>query len=200
MRLLLLIAVMWIGALSGGARAETVLVLGDSLSAGYGLNESQGWVAQLQTKVNGRTPPVKIVNASISGETTAGGLTRLPELLKRHQPTIVIVQLGANDGLRGLPIAQVRGNLEKMISLSRAANARVLLLGIELPINYGRRYRDGFRSMYAELAKITQAFEPFFLSDIASDRKNFQADGIHPNAQAQSKLLARVWAKLEAML
>jgi len=183
------------------ARANTVLVLGDSLSAAYGISESEGWVQLLQAQVKAQGRGISVINASISGETSAGGLARVDELLTRHRPQLVVLELGANDGLRGLPVKQVRANLEAIVLRSKAAKARVLLLGIELPINYGTRYRLAFRQMFADLAKIHKTgFVPFFIVDIADNRSNFQADGIHPTAAAQPKILARVWPALEPML
>lgn len=201
MRLLRSGLIIWFLLLAGGARANTVLVLGDSLSAAYGLKESQGWVSLLQTQVKTERRNVNVINASISGETSAGGLARIAALLARHRPDVVILALGANDGLRGLPIQQVRKNLDAILQRASGSGAKLLLLGIELPINYGRRYRQGFRDMYVELAAThSAAFVPFFLVDIAADRSNFQADGIHPTAAAQPKLLARVYPALNPLL
>jgi len=204
--MLQLVGLIVLFVISAPSRAATVLVLGDSLSAGYGLTETQGWVALLQAQVKTQargtdvSKQLTLINASISGETSAGGLARIDALLQRHQPRVVIVQLGANDGLRGLAVKQVRSNLDAIISRAVKSGARVLLLGIELPINYGTRYRDAFRKMYAELARQhSTGFVPFFLSDIAADRKNFQADGIHPTAAAQPKLLAQVRPALDAL-
>jgi acyl-CoA thioesterase I len=179
----------------------TVLVLGDSLSAGYGLAPKSGWVDLLEKRLDTEGYEYRVVNASVSGETTSGGLERLPRALLLHKPDIVIVELGANDGLRGLPIAVTRGNLQKIISLARQAGAKVLLVGMRIPPNYGPRYTRDFEGMFGDLAKqFRLAFVPFFLKAIALDANSFQADRLHPNAQAQPALLATVWPQLAPLL
>ena len=180
---------------------RTLLVMGDSLSAAYGLNASQGWVALTADRIGKTHPGWNVVNASISGETTAGGAARIAAELKRHQPTVVVIELGANDGLRGLPLAQSRSNLEKMIKASQAAGAKVLLVGMRMPPNYGREYTQGFERNYSELARTHRtALLPFLLEPIASDRGAFQADNLHPVAAAQPKLRDHVWKALSPLL
>lgn len=184
------------------ARADVpvVLVLGDSLSAAHAIPVEAGWVALLDRRLSdsGRG---RVVNASISGETTAGGLARLPGLLAEHRPGLLVLELGANDGLRGLPIAQISDNLEAMVELAQAAGAAVLLVGIELPINYGPRYRGALRDVYAELARRHgTGLVPFLLEDVALAPGLMQEDGLHPTAEAQPRLLETVWPALEAQL
>jgi len=179
-----------------------VLVFGDSLSAAYGLsNTTQGWPALLGKRIEQRALPWKVVNASVSGETTAGGLRRLPEDLKRHQPRVVVIALGANDGLRGQPIAAARANLEQMVRLARSAKADPVLVGLMLPPNYGIDYTDQFRAMYADIAKRMKVpLVPFLLEGIAENRDLFQADQLHPTAEAQPRILDNVWTVLGPML
>lgn len=181
--------------------ARTVLVMGDSLSAGYGLAASQGWVWLTAQRVAQTRPGWRVVNASISGETTAGGAARIAGELARHKPAVVVIELGANDGLRGLPLAQSRANLERMIAAAQAAKARVLLIGMRMPPNLGREYTQGFERNYAELAqRHGAALLPFLLEPIALDRKAFQDDNLHPVASAQPKLRDHVWTKLGPLL
>lgn len=177
-----------------------VLVLGDSLSAAHAIPVEAGWVSLLQGRVSDLSN-ARVVNASVSGETTSGGLSRLPGLLVDHAPAIVAIQLGANDGLRGLPMAQIKDNLAQLVTLSKQAGAQVLLIGIELPVNYGPRYRDALRAIYAELAaeKSTQLV-PFLLEGVALDPGLILDDGLHPNAQAQPRILDNVWPVLAPML
>ena len=180
---------------------RTVLVMGDSLSAAYGLSTSQGWVALTADRINKTQPGWRVVNASISGETTAGGAGRIAGELKRHRPAVVVIELGANDGLRGLPLAQTRANLEKMVKASQAAGAKVLLVGMRMPPNYGREYTQGFERTFSELAKQHKtAFLPFMLEPIALDRTAFQADNLHPTAASQPKLRDHVWKALLPLL
>ncbi len=182
------------------ARTTKLLVLGDSLSAAYAMPEERGWVALLGQRLAAEGQGV-VVNASVSGETTAGGLSRLPTLLTEHQPDILAIQLGANDGLRGLPIAQIERNIAAMIELGRAAGVRVLLLGIELPVNFGPRYRGQLRAVYAELAqRLDTALVPFLLEGVALDPLLIQDDGLHPNASAQPVILDTVWPVLVPLL
>lgn len=183
------------------AAARTVLVMGDSLSAAYGLSASQGWVALTAERIAQSRPGWRVVNASISGETTAGGASRIDAELKRHRPAVVVIELGANDGLRGLPLAQSRANLERMIKASQAAGAKVLLVGMRMPPNYGRDYTQGFERNFAELSRQHKtAFLPFLLEPIATDRGAFQADNLHPVAAAQPRLRDHVWGALAPML
>ena len=181
--------------------ARTILVMGDSLSAAYGLSASQGWVALTADRVAKTRPGWRVVNASISGETTAGGVSRIAAELKRSKPAVVVIELGANDGLRGLPLVQTRANLERMIKSSQATGAKVLLVGMRMPPNLGRDYTQGFERNFNELSKLHKtAFLPFLLEPIARDRANFQADNLHPVASAQPKLRDHVWKSLAPML
>lgn len=192
---------MWGGAPAFGATAPPVLVLGDSLSAAYGIAPGQGWVALLDERLAAAAKPRAVVNASISGETTAGGLTRLPGLLAEHRPALVVLELGANDGLRGLPLATARDNLAKMLEAIRVAGAQALLVGIELPVNYGPQYRDGLRSLYRDLAgEFNVPLVPFLLEGVALDPDLMQDDGLHPKAAGQARVLANVWTALEPAL
>ncbi len=184
------------------AEPRPLLVLGDSLSAAYGLAPQEGWVALLAERVQSSKAPIrKIVNASISGETSAGGLARLPALLAEHKPALVVIELGANDGLRGLPLAQLRDNLAKILAATRAAGARAVLVGIELPINYGPQYRDGLRELYRGLAhEFNVPLVPFLLEGVALDPALMQDDGLHPKAAAEPRVLENVWKVLEPAL
>jgi len=183
------------------ARARTILVFGDSLSAAYNLRAEQGWVALLQERLRAQGYGYVTVNASISGETTSGGLQRLPRALGLHRPAIVILELGANDGLRGLPLGTVRANLKRMIQLAEGAGAKVLLLGIRLPPNYGPRYGDGFANMYGELAaQFRLPLVPFLLQRVALNPELMQSDGLHPNAEGEAPVLETVWPYLVPML
>jgi acyl-CoA thioesterase I len=188
-------------AIATPAAQRTVLVMGDSLSAAYGLSASQGWVSLTGQKIAKEKPGWRVVNASISGETTAGGAARIAAELKRHKPSVVVIELGANDGLRGLPLAQTRANLAKMIAAAKAANAKVLLIGMRLPPNYGPDYTRGFERAFRELAQQQKtAFLPFLLQPIAMDDRAFQADRLHPVASAQPKLRDHVWSALAPLL
>jgi acyl-CoA thioesterase-1 len=178
-----------------------ILVFGDSLSAGYGIQVNRGWVSLLAQKLAQQGYGFQVVNASVSGETTAGGLARLPRALSLHHPAIVILELGANDGLRGLPLAPAQANLAQMIRLARTAGASVLLLGILMPPNYGERYNQAFRQMYQDLAQSFGApLVPFLLDGVALHADLMQADGLHPNERGQPLLLANVWPKLAPLL
>jgi acyl-CoA thioesterase-1 len=180
---------------------RTILVLGDSVSAGYGLTIGEGWVSLLQGRLKTQGYGYRVVNASVSGETTTGGLARLPRALSVHRPQIVVLELGGNDGLRGLPLETSRANLEEMIQLSKAAGAQVVLLGMKMPPNYGPRYAQGFERTFAELArKHRLPFEPFFLDKIALVPGMLQADGLHPTAKAQPAMLDSVWPVLKPLL
>lgn len=180
---------------------RTVLVLGDSLSAAHNMPTAAGWVHLLDERTAKMTPAWRVVNASISGETSLGGRHRLPALLKGVRPRVLVLELGANDGLRALPLPALRDNLAAMLDMARAAHVRVLLVGIELPVNYGPRYRDGLRAVYAQLARQYQVpLLPFLLDGVALDPALIQADGLHPNAQAQPRLLDNVWPLLQPLL
>jgi len=189
---------------AGAASAEsaTILVFGDSISAGYGLSDvTQGWVAMLQRKLHEAGYGYQVVNASVSGETTAGGLARLPRALALHHPKIVILELGGNDGLRALPIAAMRANLASMVRLARDSGAEVLLLGMRIPPNYGQDYTGQFYDSYTATAKeFKLPLVPFLLDGIALTPSLMQADDIHPNEQGQPRLLANVWTELKPLL
>lgn len=183
------------------AAQQTILVLGDSLSAAHGIAPQEGWVALLATRLQQATPPRTVVNASISGETTSGGLARLPKLLADNAPALVIVELGANDGLRGLPLTEIRANLKTMLQAIQAAKSRPLLLGIELPINYGPQYRDGLRTIYRGLAdEFNAPLVPFLLDGVALNPDLMQDDGLHPKAAGEPRVLETVWKVLEPAL
>ena len=189
---------------SGAARAasqQSILVFGDSLSAAYGIAQSRGWVALLAERLKRERADYSVVNASISGETTAGGAARIARALEQHKPAIVIVELGANDGLRGLPVAQMKQNLARMIGEAQKSGARVLLVGMKLPPNYGPDYTRAFESAFSELAKERKtAFVPFLLEDVAANDSLFQTDRIHPTEAAQPLILERVWKALAPLL
>jgi len=175
--------------------------MGDSLSAAYGIETSQGWVALLAELLKTRADDYRVVNASVSGDTSAQGLTRLPVELSRHRPAIVILELGANDGLRGLPVTALQANLERMIRLSQQAGAQVLLLGILLPPNFGPEYTQSFTAVYPQLAKDYHVpLVPFLLEGVAQHREMLQTDGMHPLAPAEQLVLNNVWVKLVPLL
>ncbi|MBI5909418.1 MAG: arylesterase [Betaproteobacteria bacterium] len=179
----------------------TILVYGDSLSAAYGLSQDAGWPTLLQARLRQQGMDYTVANASISGETSSGGAARIAEALKAHQPSLVIVALGANDGLRGLPLAQMRANLGKILRASKKAGSRVLLVGMRLPPNYGEIYTRQFAQVYADLAREHKtALAPFLLEGVAGRRELFQADNIHPTAEAQPVLLDNVWKALAPLL
>lgn len=181
--------------------APTILVMGDSLSAAYGIETSQGWVALLGRRLGSEGHDWRVVNASVSGDTTAQGLTRLPLELARHRPAIVILELGANDGLRGLSVTAMQRNLAHMIVLAQKAGARVLLVGIYLPPNYGPEYTRQFAAVYPRLARRYHLpLVPFLLADVAEHRDWMQADGLHPLAMAEPRVLENVWVKLQPLL
>jgi acyl-CoA thioesterase-1 len=176
-------------------------VLGDSLSAGYGIKPAQGWVALLEKRLQAQGYEYSVVNASVSGETSGGGLQRLPRALEMHKPAVVIVELGANDGLRGLSLALTRDNLMKIVAGARQAGAQVLLVGMRLPPNYGPRYTNDFMAMYRQIATTSRvALVPFLLQSVALKPALMQADGLHPTAQAQPALLDTVWPELSPLL
>lgn len=182
-------------------QAPKVLVLGDSLSAGYGIARESGWVALLQRRLEERGFPHRVINASISGDTTAGGLTRLPALLARHDPEVLVIELGANDGLRGLALDELEANLTGLIGRGKAAGARALVIGIRLPPNYGTAYTDRFQAVFEKVAaREGVAFLPRLLAGIAEDWGLMQPDGLHPTAKAQPAILENVWPVLEPLL
>jgi len=181
--------------------ARTIMVFGDSLSAAYGLASDQGWVSLLARRLAESGRPWQVVNASVSGETTAGGLRRLAQDLERHKPAIVLIELGANDALRGQPIASIRANLERMIREVRRAHAQPVLVGLMIPPNYGIDYAAEFRDLYPALAREQRLpLVPFLLAGLADDPANFQADQLHPTAAAQPRVLDNVWATLGPLL
>ena len=183
------------------ASDRTILVFGDSLSAAYGIRPEQGWVALLTQRLQAQGYGYEVVNASVSGETSVGGLQRLPRALQIHQPGMVILEVGANDGLRGLPVAAAKENLTKMVQLSQAAGARVLLVGIRIPPNYGPRYTTEFADMYPEIAKQYHLpLVPFLLEKVALDPSLMQEDGMHPNARGEPLVLDTLWRGLEPLL
>ena len=197
-----LIAIGFAGSAAGAAQAPALLVVGDSLSAEYGLARGSGWVALLQQRLAPRK--IDVVTASVSGDTTAGGRSRLPALLAEHRPRVVILELGGNDALRGLPLDLTRANLTEMARAATAAGARVLLLGMQVPPNYGQKYAQDFAASFAAVAKAEgTALVPFFLkgvADVPDTARYFQPDRIHPNADAQPKMLDNVWPALQPLL
>lgn len=201
MRRALLAAALFAFALPAAAAQRTALVFGDSLSAAYGLSPEQGWVHLLGERAKRSGLDWRIVNASISGETTAGGLRRLPEDLKRHKPDLVVIALGANDALRGQPVQGIRANLEQMVKLARASRAEPVLVGIMIPPNYGIDYAAQFRDLYGDLAaKHRIAGVPFLLEGVADKPELFQPDQLHPVASAQRRILDNVWPAIEPLL
>ncbi|KXX64161.1 arylesterase [Marichromatium gracile] len=198
---LLLIAALSLCAPLTLAATPTLLVLGDSLSAGYGIDRERGWVRLLEQRLEQEALAYRTVNASVSGETTAGGLTRLPALLERHRPAVVIIELGANDGLRGLSLERLRANLDALITQTQASGSRVLLLGVRLPPNYGAVYTDRFQAVFREVAAAHAVpLVAEMLRGIAEDRALMQADGLHPTAAAQARILDNVWPALHPLL
>jgi acyl-CoA thioesterase I len=183
------------------ASASTILVFGDSLSAAHGIRPEQGWVTLLTQRLQAQGYGYQVINASVSGETSSGGLERLPRALELHKPAIVILELGANDGLRGLPVSAMRDNLAHMVQLAQDAGARVLLVGIRIPPNYGPRYTEEFARVYPELARQYHlALVPFLLDKVALDPALMQEDGMHPNANAQPTVLDTLWPYLKPLL
>ena len=190
----------------GADRSETgrhtiVLVLGDSISAAYGIQREQGWVHLLKERLAGVDPGYRVVNASISGDTTGGGLARLPAALETHHPALVIIELGGNDGLRGYPVPSIKRNLQQLVQLAGADGRGVLLVGMQIPPNYGHRYTREFRNLFEEVAaELGIAVVPSFLEDVGVRPGLMQDDGIHPNARAQPMLLDTLWPFVEALL
>lgn len=201
MRIWLLRGCLGLLLLAQSATAGTLLVVGDSISAAFGLETRDGWVSLLAERLQREAPQWQVVNASVSGDTSAGGLSRLPALLDAHAPQLVLIELGGNDGLRGQPPVQLQQNLAAMIVQSRAAGAQVLLLGMKLPPNYGPRYTRAFEQVYVELAERKQVpLVPFFLEGVGGVDGMVQADGIHPTAAAQPILLENLWPTLQPLL
>jgi acyl-CoA thioesterase-1 len=204
--LLVLLCCWLLPALAIGADLETkphptILVMGDSLSAGFGLDQSRGWVNLLQTRLTANHYDYQVINASISGETSSGGLSRLPRSLRSHRPQIVIIELGANDGLRGLSLTLLQQNLQNMIALAQEQGTKVLLIGMRLPPNYGLNYTRGFQQLYQDLARNNQVgLVPFLLDGVATRPELMQNDGLHPLAAAQTQLLDNVWPQLLPLL
>ena len=201
MRVWFLSAALALMCMAQNAAAGTILIVGDSISAGFGLDTRLGWVSLLEQRLSKEGHDDKVINASISGDTSAGGLARLPALLAEHKPDVVIVELGGNDGLRGQLPAQLKQNLASMIEASQQAGAKVLLLGMQLPPNYGARYTQAFAAVYAELANEKKvALVPFLLEGVGGKPELMQADRIHPAAGAQGLLLDNVWPALKPLL
>jgi acyl-CoA thioesterase-1 len=199
--LLSMLCFLCLGTAASAASGKTLLVFGDSLSAAYGMPERRGWVALLEERLKRERPDYSVANASISGETTAGGLARIAAVLERRKPGIVILELGANDGLRGLPVAAMKRNLSAIIQQSQSAGARVLLVGIRMPPNYGEAYTKAFGSAFVEVAKSHHAaLLPDLFEGFAEKQELFQADRIHPADTAQPAILKNVWAKLAPLL
>lgn len=180
--------------LSLPAAAQGILILGDSISAAFGLEISDGWVSLLERRLEAQNLPFEVHNASVSGDTTAGGLARLPALLARHEPNLVVIELGGNDGLRGLPTDKMQQNLAAMVERSRAAGAEVVLLGMRIPPNYGVRYTSAFEQVFRDVAEQQQVpLVPFVLEGVAGVPELMQADGVHPNAQGQPGIMDNAW-------
>ena len=186
---------------AGATEQQTILILGDSISSAYGIDKEQGWVALLQQRLDTEYPGWKVVNASVSGDTTRTGLNRLGPALDQHRPDILIVELGGNDGLRGLPFTEIRQSLSAIIEMARSRDIRVLLTGIRLPPNYGEAYNSYFASIYRELAgKYDIPLVAGFMDEVAGNSELMQEDGIHPAVEGQPQLLENVWVELEPML
>ena len=201
MRVWFVSAALALMCMAQNAAAGTILIVGDSISAGFGLDTRLGWVSLLEQRLEREGHDDRVVNASISGDTSAGGQARLPALLTEHKPDVVIVELGGNDGLRGQPPAQLQQNLAAMIDAAKTAGAKVLLLGMQLPPNYGPRYTEAFAGVYTQLADEKQiALVPFFLEGVGGHPELMQADGLHPAAAAQQRLLDNVWPSLKPLL
>lgn len=187
--------------LAYSAQRSTVMILGDSISAAYGIQRETGWVALLKKRLNALSAPISVVNASVSGETTGGGLARLRQALDAHDPAVVVIELGGNDGLRGYPIERIRENLNRIVALAKIDSRQVLLIGMQIPPNYGPRYTRAFTGMFAEIAEAHEiALVPFFLQEVALTPELMQRDGIHPTADAQTILLDTMWPYLEGLL
>lgn len=190
-----------VSAFAAQAHAFRLMVLGDSLSASYGIAQQSGWVSLLADRLDKQGFPVQVINAAISGDTTAGGRSRLGAALERHQPDLLLLELGGNDGLQGLPIKTMRENLQAMIDQAKTAGASVLLLGIKIPPNYGRRYTEAFEQAFVDVATENNVpLVPFILDQVATDPSLMQADGIHPTAAAQQQILDNIWPRLKPLL
>ncbi|KAE9651169.1 arylesterase [Pseudomonas sp. PB105] len=201
MRMWFLSAGLALMCMAQNAAAGTVLIVGDSISAGFGLDTRKGWVALLEQRLKKEGFDDKVVNASISGDTSAGGLARLPAALAEHKPDVVVIELGGNDGLRGQPPAQLQQNLASMIQKSQDSGAKVLLLGMQIPPNYGKRYVDAFAKVFGDVAEQKKVpLVPFFLEGVGGHPELMQADGLHPAVAAQGKLLENVWPTLKPLL
>ncbi|TVP82232.1 arylesterase [Thioalkalivibrio sp.] len=196
------LALLWsVSGASNSPDPHRILVFGDSLSAAHGIAGDAGWVSLLEQRLDERDAPWRVRNASVGGETTAGGRTRLPALLEEFQPDLVILELGGNDGLRGLSLRAMRENLEAMVDASESAGAKVLLAGIQIPPNYGPVYTERFAAVFADLAVERElAFVPFLLEGIALEPEMMLEDGIHPSADAQARILQNIWDELEALV
>jgi acyl-CoA thioesterase-1 len=200
-RALVLVACMLCAATSAHSASKTLLVLGDSLSAEYGLARGTGWVPLLEKRLKADNLDVKVVNASISGDTTSGGRARLQPLLDKHKPDVLVLELGANDALRGLPIAATEDNLRTIIESSGKTGAKVLLVGMQIPPNYGAEYATRFSGLFPKLAKEYKLpLVPFFLAPLLERPDLFQSDRMHPTAEAQPLLLDTIWPRLQPML
>ncbi|MBT8147182.1 MAG: arylesterase [Gammaproteobacteria bacterium] len=198
---LLALALLAVAGRAAADPAHTLMVYGDSLSAAYGIEESQGWVELLSGKLESEGYPYLVVNGSVSGETTTGGLSRLPAMLDSYRPNLVILELGGNDGLRGLPLNAIRQNLKTMVQLAKDAGAEVLLAGMQIPPNYGPRYTEPFYQQFSDIAEeMDLALIPFLIDGIPQQPELMQNDGIHPKAEAQSMIVDNVWPVLEPLL
>lgn len=198
---LLLIAVAVAMPTALASTQPTILVLGDSISAAYGIQREQGWVAHLQRRVAQLQPPWRVVNASVSGETTGGGLARLPATLEAHDPDVLVIELGGNDALRGYPIERIRENVQRLVELGQQARARVLLVGMQIPPNYGPRYTRAFAELFHQVSDQTEVpLVPFILEPVALTPELMQDDGIHPTADAQPLMLETIWPYLQPLL
>ncbi len=186
----------------GSEEPERILIVGDSLSSEYGIRRQSGWVELLRLRLTEKDlQPIQVINASISGDTTSGGVSRLPALLAQHRPTIVIIELGGNDALRGLSMAMTRDNLTRMVEMSQKGGARAILAGMQIPPNYGPSYAESFKNVFPQVARQTQsALIPFLLAGLETDRSLFIEDGIHPSEKAQPRILENVWEVLEPII
>lgn len=184
-------------ASANASTEQTMVILGDSLSAAYGIDEEQGWVQLLRNRLSNNNIKIRVINASISGETTGGGLNRLSKILREYQPKLLVIELGGNDGLRGYPIKHMKKNLQKMIKMAQDQQAKVILLGMKIPPNYGQRYSELFYNSYLSTAdKMGVALVPFFLEGVATNPELMQTDGIHPTVEGQPRMLNNVWDTL----
>jgi len=202
-RYLVLFCLLWLNhsIAMASAAPNKVLIVGDSISAAYGIEVEKGWVSLLASKITQENLPYQVINASISGDMTSNGLNRLPKLLKSHNPDVVVIELGGNDGLRGLPINVIRNNLQRLVELSKESEARVLLAGMRIPPNYGARYAEAFHQIYREIADEHEIeLIPFLLEGIGDNARLMQSDGIHPTADAQPLIVRLVWPRIKPLL